>query len=70
MASGTVKWWDRKKGFGFIVGKQGKDVFVHYTTIQNEGFKCLEPGDQVNYKLIESAKGPRAESVERLAPPS
>ena len=47
MASGTVKWWDRRKGYGFIFGETGRDVFVHYTTIQGGGYKSLEPGEPV-----------------------
>ncbi len=65
MASGKVKWWDRRKGYGFIIGEQGTDVFVHYTNIQGDGFKCLDPGELVNYELIQGPKGLKAEKVER-----
>ena len=65
MASGKVKWWDRRKGYGFIIGEAGGDVFVHYTTIQGDGFKCLEPGETVRYDLVQSSKGLKAERVER-----
>ncbi|MBI5385794.1 MAG: cold-shock protein [Verrucomicrobia bacterium] len=65
MASGRVKWWDRRKGYGFIIGESGKDVFVHYSTIRGNGFKRLEPGELVNYELIESEKGFRAQNVKR-----
>jgi cold shock protein len=65
MASGKVKWWDRRKGYGFIVGDGGKDVFVHYTTIRGNGFRSLEPDEVVNYDLIEGPKGLKAENVER-----
>ena len=65
MASGKVKWWDRRKGYGFIIGEGGSDVFVHYTTILGDGFKCLEPGEVVKYELIQSPKGLKAERVER-----
>ena len=65
MASGTVKWWDRRKGYGFILGETGRDVFVHYTTIQGGGYKSLEPGEPVCYELVESPKGPKAQNVAR-----
>lgn len=67
MASGTVKWWDRKKGYGFIVGDAGKDVFVHYTTIKGAGYKTLEPGEPVQYDLVQGPKGLKAENVQRQA---
>jgi len=64
MATGTVKWFDSKKGYGFIVGpEQGKDIFVHYTSILGEGFRSLKDGDQVEYELIESDKGLQARNV-------
>ena len=53
MASGTVKWWDRRKGYGFIVGEEGQDVFVHYTTIQGEGYKSLAPGESVHVTAVD-----------------
>ena len=68
MASGQVKWWDRKKGYGFIAGEAGKDVFVHYTTIKGGGYKFLEPGEAVKFDLIESPKGPKADNVEPVLP--
>ena len=67
MASGKVKWWDRKKGYGFIVGEEGKDVFVHYTTIRGVGYRSLAPGDAVDYELIQGPKGLKAENVQRQA---
>ena len=64
MATGTVKWFDSKKGYGFLVGPaQGKDIFVHYTSILGEGFRSLKDGDQVEYELIESEKGLQARNV-------
>lgn len=57
MASGTVKWFDPKKGFGFIVNDQGQDVFVHYTSIGGEGFRCLRNGQVVEYEEFDSGKG-------------
>jgi cold shock protein len=65
MACGKVKWWDRKKGYGFIIGESGKDVFVHYTTIKGTGYRSLEPGEPVFYELIQGPKGLKAENVER-----
>lgn len=63
MAIGTVKWFSDKKGFGFIVDDQGRDVFVHYTEIQEDGFRSLKEGDKVNYELIEDVKGLKAKKV-------
>ncbi|MCK6622702.1 MAG: cold shock domain-containing protein [Calditrichaceae bacterium] len=60
---GTVKWFDAKKGYGFIANEQGKDIFVHYTSIQSEGFKTLEQGMQVEYTIGEGKKGPQAQDV-------
>ena len=63
---GQVKWFDPKKGFGFIVGPGGKDVFVHYSQIQGDGFRSLKDGETVDYELIEGDKGLQARSVERI----
>ena len=68
MASGKVKWFDNKRGFGFIVQESGKDVFVHHTNILGSGYKTLQEGEPVNYKLVSSDKGPKAEEVERAQP--
>jgi CspA family cold shock protein len=65
MASGKVKWFDNKRGFGFIVQDQGTDVFVHHTAIQGTGYKTLQEGEQVDYDLVQSDKGPKAEKVQR-----
>ena len=65
MASGKVKWFDNKKGFGFIEGEGGKDVFVHHTSIAAEGFKTLSEGEIVSYDLIQSDKGMKAQNVQR-----
>ena len=65
MASGKVKWWDNKKGFGFISQDQGDDVFVHHKAIMGSGFKTLEPGELVIFDIIASEKGPKAENVHR-----
>ena len=64
---GTVKWFDPKKGYGFIVGPQQQDVFVHYSQIQGDGFKSLKDGEAVNYELVESDKGLQAHEVTRPA---
>lgn len=62
---GTVKWFDPKKGFGFIVGPQGQDVFVHYSQIQGEGFRSLRDGEAVDYELVQGEKGFQAHGVQR-----
>ncbi len=66
MADGSVKWFDTKKGYGFILGPQGKDVFVHYTSIDGDGFRALKEGEPVEYELIETAKGLAASHVRVL----
>ncbi len=66
MSSGTVKWWDRRKGYGFIVEQSGQDVFVHYSVIKGTGFKALMPGEPVEFELIQSPKGLKAQNVERV----
>jgi cold shock protein len=66
MATGTVKWFDAKKGFGFILGPEGQDVFVHFSAIQGDGFRSLKDGEQVDYESIEGAKGLSAQNVKRL----
>lgn len=66
MASGKVKWFDNKKGFGFIMQESGQDVFVHHSSIQGAGFKTLNEGETVSFDVITSDKGPKAENVQRL----
>jgi len=66
MPTGTVKWFDSKKGFGFIVGPEGKDVFVHFTRIAGDGFRSLRDGEQVEYEHTQGEKGLLATSVKRL----
>lgn len=66
MAKGTVKWFHRKKGYGFITSEKGEDVFVHYTTISGDGFKFLEDGESVEFELEQAEKGLKAKSVTRL----
>ncbi|MEM1109138.1 MAG: cold shock domain-containing protein [Planctomycetota bacterium] len=60
---GPVKWFDPKKGYGFIVGPENQDVFVHYSQIQGDGFRSLKDGEMVEYELIESDKGFQAKDV-------
>ncbi|MDD6137417.1 MAG: cold-shock protein [Lachnospiraceae bacterium] len=63
MAKGTVKWFNNQKGFGFITGEDGKDVFVHFTGLNMEGFKTLEENQQVEYEVVNGEKGPQAVDV-------
>ena len=65
MLDGTVKWFDEKKGYGFISDSDGRDIFVHYTNIGGEGFKTLAQGDEVTFEIVEGEKGPKAENVSR-----
>ncbi|MFQ5560068.1 MAG: cold-shock protein [Nitrospinota bacterium] len=66
MPEGTVKWFNDSKGFGFIEQDNGKDVFVHHTAIQGEGFKSLAEGARVQFEVVEGPKGPAAENVVQL----
>jgi len=68
MASGKVKWFDNKKGFGFISQNAGKDVFVHHSSIIGAGFKTLEEGDEVSFEVVSSEKGLKAHNVQRVSP--
>jgi len=68
MASGKVKWFDNKKGFGFIAQDTGQDVFVHHTAITGEGFKTLNEGDAVLFDVVPSDRGLKAENVQRANP--
>lgn len=63
MISGKVKWFSNAKGYGFIDLGQGKDVFVHYSVIEDEGYKSLREGQEVEYEVGEGPKGPQAENV-------
>jgi len=70
MASGTVKWFNEKKGYGFIIPDgMNQDVFVHYSAIQSDGFKTLSEGDKVEFEIFQDVKGARAKDVVRLSAP-
>lgn len=64
MSKGTVKWFNNQKGYGFITAEDGKDVFVHFSGLNMEGFKTLEEGASVEFDITDGAKGPQAVNVE------
>jgi CspA family cold shock protein len=64
--TGKVKWFDSKKGYGFIESEEGDDVFVHFSAIEEDGFKNLEDGQEVKFEIVEGEKGPEAENVVKL----
>lgn len=66
MAEGTVKWFNEAKGYGFIEQQDAKDIFVHYTSIQAEGFRSLNEGERVIFEITEGQKGQMATNVVRL----
>ena len=66
MNKGTVKWFNAEKGYGFITGEDGNDVFVHFSAIQAEGFKTLDEGQTVTYDLTEGARGKQAANVVKV----
>ena len=68
MLTGAVKWFDEKKGYGFIAGQDGRDIFVHFSDIQADGFRKLAEGETVEYELLQGQKGPRATNVSRQSP--
>jgi CspA family cold shock protein len=63
MATGTVKWFNNAKGFGFIEREEGPDVFVHYTAIESSGYRSLEDGQRVEFEVVEGPKGLQANNV-------
>ena len=63
MATGTVKWFNAEKGYGFISVEGGQDVFVHYSAIQADGFRTLQEGQQVQFDVVDGKKGPQAANV-------
>lgn len=68
MASGKIKWFDNKKGFGFIAQNSGQDVFVHHSAILGQGYKTLNEGEEVSFDIIASDKGLKAQNVQRVGP--
>jgi CspA family cold shock protein len=65
MNNGTVKWFNADKGFGFITGEDGNDVFAHYSAIQSDGFKTLEEGQAVTFDVEEGQRGPQATNIQK-----
>ncbi len=63
MAVGKVKWFNAEKGFGFITNEEGKDIFVHFSAINAEGYRTLEDGQTVEYDVAETDRGPQAQNV-------
>ena len=63
MAVGKGKWFNAEKGFGFITSEEGKDIFVHFSAIQADGYKTLEEGQTVDYDVVETDRGPQAQNV-------
>ena len=66
MATGKVKWFDAKKGYGFIAQENGEDVFVHFSSIGGEGFRTLEDGEEVTFDITQGTKGLQASNVLRV----
>ena len=66
MVQGTVKWFSNQKGYGFITPESGKDVFVHHSDIQDDGYKTLDEGQKVSFEIAEGPKGEQAKNVVRV----
>jgi len=66
MQTGTVKWFNAEKGFGFIEIEQGNDVFVHFSSIEGDGYKSLDEGQRVQFNVTQGNRGPQAENVSKL----
>ena len=66
MAQGIVKWFNDRKGYGFISQEDGNDVFVHFSSIDSPGYKTLAEGDRVDFEIEESDRGPEAKNVKKL----
>ena len=66
MARGTVKWFSNQKGYGFITPESGKDVFVHHSEIQGEGYKTIEEGQAVEFEIVSGPKGEQAKNVVKI----
>ena len=66
MKKGTVKWFNAKKGYGFLSDEEGNDVFVHFSAINMDGFKVLEEGEQVEFEVVDGTNGPQAANVTTL----
>ncbi len=63
MSTGTVKWYDKKKGYGFIAEENGADIFVHYTSFSDPSLRTLNEGEAVAFEVVQGEKGPRAENL-------
>ena len=66
MAEGTVKWFSDKKGYGFIAQENGQDIFVHFSSIEGEGFKTLSEGERVSFDMEDGERGPVARNVKKI----
>ena len=64
--TGTVKWFNETKGFGFITQENGPDIFAHFSQIQGDGFKTLAEGQKVEFSVVDGAKGPQAENIVKI----
>lgn len=67
MSTGTVKWFNSSKGFGFITPENGDDVFVHFSAITGDGYKSLDEGDEVEFEITQGQKGPQAVNVTKIS---